>query len=105
MSIVEVIVGAIVVAVVLSWFRALYLTHLAKRPPAERAEGTASETEEIAPLTRMAECPTCGTLEERRETVCSQCGATYVSEDLLAFRNWSFCWRKQMVGLSGCQPT
>ena len=90
MSIAEVIVGAIVVAVVLSWFRALYLTHLAKRPPAERAEGAASETQEIAPPTRIAECPTCGALEERRETVCSQCGATYTNEDLLAFRQLEF---------------
>jgi hypothetical protein len=35
-------------------------------------------------------CPTCGALEERRETVCSQCGATYASEDLLAFRQLEF---------------
>ena len=35
-------------------------------------------------------CPTCGALEERHETVCSQCGATYTSEDLLAFRQLEF---------------
>jgi len=35
-------------------------------------------------------CPKCGALEERHETVCSQCGATYTSEDLLAFRQLEF---------------
>jgi len=38
----------------------------------------------------MAECPTCGAREERRVTVCSQCGATYTREDLLAFRQLEF---------------
>lgn len=35
-------------------------------------------------------CPKCGALEEPRATVCSQCGATYTSEDLLAFRQLEF---------------
>ena len=35
-------------------------------------------------------CPNCGAPRERRETVCSQCGATYTSEDLLAFRQLEF---------------
>jgi len=35
-------------------------------------------------------CPNCGAPRERRETACSQCGATYTSEDLLAFRQLEF---------------
>jgi hypothetical protein len=35
-------------------------------------------------------CPNCGAPQERRETVCSQCGATYTSEDLLAFHQLEF---------------
>jgi hypothetical protein len=36
------------------------------------------------------ECPSCGTLEAHRETVCPQCGTTYAGEDLLALRQLEF---------------
>ena len=87
MHIVVVVVGAIVVLVVLSWSLTWFLTRMAKRPPGEWAEKAAPETEEVAPLVK---CPNCGAPQERRETVCSQCGTTYASEEMLALHQLEF---------------